>query len=132
MRTTQIKTRFRILPFTNRGGTSSYRVTGTRRNGERIRDNFIDEQAARNRQAELEAEWLRGQTESRLTATRLTEGQVGVAEAAFTLLDNEADLLRAVRYWLKHGRQSPVEQSPTADEAFVGLEHALSHGGEAR
>jgi hypothetical protein len=44
-----------ILPFINpRTGTPSWRVTGTRRNGERIRENFASAQEARYRHKEFE------------------------------------------------------------------------------
>jgi len=65
---------FKILPFTNpRTGTASWRVTGTRRNGERIRENFVAADEAQYRHTELEAEFHAANGVAALRATRLTD-----------------------------------------------------------
>jgi hypothetical protein len=46
--------------------------------------------------------------------------------AAFTPLENENDLLRAVEYWRKYGKQNPIEESPTADEALTAFKAWLN------
>jgi integrase len=112
------KERFRLLTFNNRGGTVSWRVSGTRRNGERIRENFLDEQDAVNRRLALEVEFRAAPSETALRSTRLSEKQLALAESAFSRIDDERDLLRAVDYWLKHGKQTDVAESPTTDEAW--------------
>ena len=46
--------RFKILKFTNpRTDTTSWRVSGIKRNGERIRENYADPQEAQLRYTEL-------------------------------------------------------------------------------
>src|ERR1700690_3905673 len=97
--------RFKIQPFTNRSGSPSYRVTGTKRNGERVRENYTDAEEARLRHIVLETEFLKRESPVALCSTRLTEAQIATAETAFARVDDDGDLLRAVDYWLKHGKQ---------------------------
>jgi integrase len=114
------KARFKILPFTNpRTGTASWRVTGTRRNGERIRENFADAQEAQFRHTELEGEFHATNGVAALRATRLTDEQVGLAEAAFKRLERDADLITAVDHWLRTGKPASLKESPRLDEALV-------------
>ncbi len=112
------KARFKILPFTNpRTGTPSWRVTGTRRNGERIRDNFVAADEAQYRHTELESEFHAANGVAALRATRLTDEQVGIAEAAFKRLEQDADLIAAVDHWLRTGKPATIKESPRLDEA---------------
>ena len=77
-----VKNRFRILPFENsRTSSQSWRVTGSKRDGIRVRENFSDQAAAQARRVELETEWLGQQTDTALRATKLTEAQSGVSES---------------------------------------------------
>ena len=120
------KQRFRILPYTNpRTGTSSWRVTGTRRNGERIRENFADAAEAQYRHTELEAEFHATNGVAALRATRLTDEQVGVAEAAFKRLERDEDLLTAVDHWLRTGKPATIKESPRLDDALKAYEEWL-------
>lgn len=109
--------RFKLQPFLNRAGSRSWRVSGTKRDGTRIRENFKDEKAAQHRQIELEAEFVAKHQDSALRATRLTDTQVKLAETAFAKLDNDDDILFAVDYWRKHGKQHAVAESPRLDDA---------------
>ncbi|MGD0746099.1 MAG: hypothetical protein ABSA45_13180, partial [Verrucomicrobiota bacterium] len=112
------RNRFRVLPFVNeRTGSESWRVTGTKRDGTRIRENYANPNDAQYRQVELEAEFLARQTDTALRATRLTDVQIRLAELAFSKLSDDADLPRAVDHWLKHGKQHHVAESPRIDEA---------------
>ena len=112
------KARFKILPFTNpRTGTPSWRVTGTRRNGDRIRENFAAAVEAQYRHTELEAEFHAANGVAALRATRLTDEQVGIAEAAFKRLEQDTDLLTAVDHWLRTGKPATITESPRLDEA---------------
>jgi integrase len=114
------KARFKILSYTNpRTGTASWRVTGTRRNGERIRENFADVQAAQFRHTELEGEFHAANGVAALRATRLTDEQVGVAEAAFKRLERDQDLLTAVDHWLRTGKPASIKESPRLEEAMA-------------
>ena len=120
------KQRFKILPYTNpRTGTDSWRVTGTRRNGERIRENFADAAEAQYRHTELEAEFHATNGVAALRATRLTDEQVGIAEAAFKRLERDEDLLTAVDHWLRTGKPATIKESPRLDEALKTYEEWL-------
>ena len=112
--------RFKIIPFINRTGTKSWRVSGIKRDGTRVRENFGDVQAAQCKQVELQTEWLAQRTDTSIRATKLTETQLRLAENAFTRLGIEADheLLLAVDHWLRHGRAQSVIESPRLDDAF--------------
>jgi integrase len=113
------KARFKILSFTNlRTGTTSLRVTGTRRNGERIRENFTDSEEAQFRQTALEGEFHAANGVAALRATRLTDEQVGIAEAALKRLEKDEDLLTAVDHWLRTGKPKTIKESPRLDEAL--------------
>jgi integrase len=127
------KARFRILKFVNpRTDTTSWRVTGTRRNGDRIRENFADAEEAQYRHTELEAEFHATNGVAALRATRLTDEQVGVAEAAFKRLEQDADLLTAVDHWLRTGKPATIKESPRLDEARKAFVEWLSATTELR
>lgn len=110
--------RFRILTFNNRGGTKSWRVTGGRRDGRRVRENFSDQTAAEIRRTQLEAEFFsRAGEDTALRATRLTDTQLRIAETCFIRLDEDHDMLTAINNWLDHGRTQAVVESPRLDDA---------------
>jgi integrase len=110
--------RFKIIPFTNRGGSESWRVAGITRTGKRIRENYNDANAARCRQTELEAVYLaRAGEATALRSTRLSEVQARIAEAVFPLLNRDDDLLVAVNFWRQHRHQFTQNESPRLDEA---------------
>lgn len=111
--------RFNITPFENVSGTKSFRVTGTKRDGARVRENFAAEREANLRRVELETEFLQGRTEASLRTTKLSESQVSIAETAFARLTLETELLSAVEYWIKHGRDNAVTDSPSLDDAII-------------
>lgn len=118
MTTARLKPRFKVTPFTNASGSRSFRVTGTRRNGERVRENYAAAADASARSAALNAEFFAGQSETMLRATRLSESQLGIAEKTFALVEDDRDVFKGVKYFLEHGKQADVAESPTADEAF--------------
>ena len=67
------KQRFKIIKFINpRTDTTSWRVSGIKRNGERIRENYADLQEAQLRYTELEGEFHAANGSAALRATRLT------------------------------------------------------------
>ncbi len=110
--------RFKIQDFTNKAtGSKSYRVTGYKRDGSRVRENFADLKAAQCRQVELETEHLARETETAIRATKLTDTQLRIAEACYMRLDADEELMLAVDHWQKHGKQHAVAVSPRLDEA---------------
>ena len=127
------KARFKILPYTNpRTGTPSWRVTGTRRNGERIRENFARAEEAQFRHTELEGEFHAANGVAALRATRLTDEQVGIAEAAFKRLEQDQDLITAVDHWLRTGKPKTIKESPWLDEALKAYTDWLATTTELR
>jgi len=112
--------RFKVIAFTNNSGTESWRVSGYKRDGERVRENFANEPAARCRHIELETEYLRGHAETTIRATKLTAEQVQLAEVAFIKLgDDWQHILDAVTHWQQHGKQMAVKESPRLDDAVT-------------
>lgn len=112
--------RFKVVPFTNRSGNQSWRVMGTKRDGTRIRENFVAEAAARCRHIELETEYLRGHAETVIRATKLSAEQVQLCEVAMLKLgDDWQHILDAVDHWKRHGKQNAVTESPRLDDAVT-------------
>ncbi len=111
--------RFRIVPFKRGKGAraTAWRVTGWKRDGTRIRENFKDETAAQCRKVALLNEWLLARTETTARATQLSEKQIRLAESAFARLAADDEMPLAIQYWLSHGRARNVVESPTIDEA---------------
>jgi integrase len=111
---------FVIKQFPNASGSQSWRVDGYKRDRTRVRENFAEELRARARANELETEWLKGNTQTEIQATKLTRDQIVLAESAFNRLGPDADdeLTLAIDRWLADGRQRAVFESPRLDEAF--------------
>lgn len=110
--------RFKVVPFTNRSGNQSWRVTGYKRDGSRIRENFVAEAAARCRHIELETEYLRGHAETVIRATKLSAEQIQLCEVAMIKLgDDWQHILDCVDSWKRHGKQHAVTESPRLDDA---------------
>ncbi len=120
--------RFKIQEFTNpRTGSVSWRVAGIKRDRTRVRANFTDLQAAQCKQIELETEFLKGNVETTIRATRLSAEQVQLAEVAFIKLgDDWQRILDAVDDWKRAGSHHAVAvESPRIDEAFTKFEEWL-------
>src|SRR5258708_5536926 len=109
--------RFKISEFMNAGGSKAWRVSGDRRDGGRVRENFADVESAKVRQIQLEAEFFsRTHEDSALRATRLNDTQLRIAETSFIRLDDDGEMLSAINYWLEHGRKQAVTESPRLDD----------------
>ena len=80
------KTRFKVIPFINPSGTRVWRVSGCKMDGSRVRENYRDENKARCRQIDLEAEFLREPQETSIRATKLSDDQLQLAELAILRL----------------------------------------------
>ena len=90
---------FKISPFKNAAGTTSWRVKGTKQNGERVRKNFAEKSEAIQAMADLEAE-ITGQVEvSKNRRTRLTAEQLAAAEAAALAADGR-DVAKIVTHYI--------------------------------
>lgn len=73
---------FRLTSFTNRSGTESWRVTGTKSDGTRVRKNFKNEAEAIRARNDLELEATGYQETHRVLRTAFTASQLADAEAA--------------------------------------------------
>ncbi len=94
----ETKARFRIVEFTNRGGSQSFRVTGCTASGTQVRKNFSTMEEATVCQQGLESEHLGlPKQDGALVATRLSKQQIAEAELAFHQLAGRP-LLPAIRF----------------------------------
>ena len=114
----QRRQRFRITEFRNPSGATAFRVSGCDRDGKQFRENFKDEAGARCRQIELETEYLQGERETAIRATKLSEDQLRLAEMALSQLgDDWGRILDVVYHWKRTGGKSVPIESPRVDEA---------------
>lgn len=74
--------RFKISTFVNKSKSTSWRVTGTKLDGSRVRVNFADEFEARQSLADLETEEAGHLVTAKIQRTRLSPEQLADAEAA--------------------------------------------------
>ena len=95
---------FRIVEFSNRGGTTSFRVSGALR-GKRIRENFATRLAAEARRHELDTERLGQRTAEALRATWLTPEQLRTAEWIFHRTPEPDEVRHAFEWWGRKGQQ---------------------------
>jgi integrase len=117
-RAVKADSRFKVIEFENKSGTTSFRVDGYKRDGKRVRENFATLAAANCRQIELETEYLKGHAETGIQATKLTPEQLRLSEAAMIQLgDDWARLLDAVSHWKQHGKKQSAIESPELDAA---------------
>ncbi len=116
-----MRQRFKIAEFKNRSSTSSWRVSGIRRSGERVRINFADSDAAKMKQIELEAEFFARQPDApHIRATKMSESQVQIAELCFPRLARDEDMMDAIELWLRTGKQAAGRRNDVRiDEAFA-------------
>lgn len=113
----QPKSRFLIIEFSNRGGSSSWRVTGIGQEGKQVRQNFTNLEAARAKHLELEMACLGRRGPEVLKMTSLTDQQMQFAEAAFLRLDRDEDILPPIEHWLTVGKHNRVNGVKRRDEA---------------
>jgi len=101
---------FVVTKFTNPKGSTSYRVTGTKRDSERIRENYPTLEEATGRKQALETEALNFITASKLKTTRLTDEQIADAESAYHALEQRpVTLTQAVRFFIDNYREPEVK-----------------------
>jgi integrase len=132
----QTRDRFQVQPFENKSKanptktvSTSWRVTGIKRDGSRVRANFTSKEAADAEKTNLMIEWLAGHQPAAIRQTRLTDDQLRIAETAFARLNADMEMLPAIEYWLRHGRQVAVAESPRLDEAVQKFKEWLPVSG---
>jgi integrase len=118
-RSTRLKARFSVVPFTNSSRTVSYRINGKMPDGSRVRENFKDQAAAEARRLELEMEFRKKLPTDNLMlrATELNDAQLRIAELGFRRLPTPDDMTLAIDLWLKSGKPAQTKESPRLDTA---------------
>jgi integrase len=114
------RARFRIVEFTNRGGSQSFRVTGCGSNGARTRKNFSTLTEATVCQQALESEYLGlPKQNGQLVSTRLNEQQIAEAELSYHMLEGRP-LLPAIRFYVENYREPSIRVALSkALEVFI-------------
>ena len=117
----KVAQRFTILEFIRpRTGEVSWRVTGSKIGGARIRENFKTEAEARVRHAELLSENLQVKSDIAIKATRLDDARLQLAEEAFRKLGDDWErIVDAVDHWKKTGTSLAAKESPRLDDAVA-------------
>jgi len=117
---------YSISPFENPNRTTAYRVTGTKLDGVRIRENYKTQPEALARKQQLEIEALNFAPEKRITTTRLTPAQEAEAEHCFADLDGRSMTL-AIRFFKENYRE-PLK-TITVGDAFTEFLAAKKNAG---
>jgi|GEM_PF-6241836 hypothetical protein len=124
---TQRRQRYKITEFRNPSGGIAFRVSGCDREGKQIRENFREEEAARSRQIELETEYLQGQRETAIRATKLSEDQLRVGELAINRMGEDwSRLIDAVDLWKRSGGKKPHRNPKTNQDSHEGTRQKWS------
>ena len=108
--------RFRVVEFTNDSGTQSWRITGTKVDGTRVRKNFPTRAAAFDTRADLETEAAEGQATVTLRKTTLSAEQLSDAEAA--LLNSPGKSIAAIVSEYHTLESRARSKKATLEEAF--------------
>jgi integrase len=117
---------FRIVELKKPIGKCHFRVYGWKLDAKeiddgRVRENFKTHGEALTRKQELEIQSANVETAVHKVVTRLTPEQAAVAESAFLRLGPDAidQLLPAVDYWMKLGKQNALKESPLIHKAVT-------------
>lgn len=91
--------RFKIEEFKNASGSISYRISGTKVDGSRVRQNYLTENEAQQQRLDLEEEASGYSPAAPVKRTRLTNEQLSDAEAAIQVT-NDRKLAEIVSHYL--------------------------------
>lgn len=120
---------FSVVPFENKSGTVSFRVTGSW-GRERIRKNFPDRVSAENLCNAKNAEAMKAQAAAPMVMvqTRLSEADVRTAEGAVNRISGRWPLLAVIEAGIAHLESRPVGQkvAPLGEEWLTILEDEVS------
>lgn len=107
---------FTIQEFKNPNKSISYRVTGTKLDGSRVRENYGSEAEALAKKQNLEVEAANFIPDRRITTTRLSEAEEADADAALVVLKRAGftSLLFAAEYLVANYRD-PLKRISVAD-----------------
>lgn len=103
----KLRGKFTITEYEN-DESQSFRVTGTKADGTRVRQNFKTEAEALGRKQELEIEAANVQVDHRVVTTRLRPDQLAEAELAYTEMKGKP-ILPAIRWFLANYREPDRE-----------------------
>ena len=109
---------FKISKFTNRGGSLSWRVSGSV-NGKQIRRNFQSRADADAERQVLEIKRLNSSRLLRATLTALTDAQIKDCEAAIHILKDKP-ILEAVNFYIQNHNEH------TSDKTVLDAPPSLS------
>ena len=109
--------RFKIEPIKGKTKTT-YRVSGYKKSGERVRDRFPTLEKAKAHKQALDVAEIRDQP---MTITKLSESQVEDAEAAVKLLGHNGSLVEAVSYFNSNYKR--VSDAPLKQTILQFIEH---------
>lgn len=112
--------RFKIEPIKGKVKTT-YKVSGYRKTGERIRDRFPTMEEAKARKQALDVAEIRDQP---MTITRLSESQVEDAETAVKLLGKNGSLVEAVSFFNSNYKR--VSDAPLRQTILQFIKHKES------
>lgn len=108
---------FHTVEFINPSGATAYRVTGTKLDGARIRENYRTHGEALARLSELQIESANLEDAARPLVTRLQPAALAAAEECLAKLTGPDELLEATNWWLRAGRKQCCPDSPTITQA---------------
>lgn len=111
---------FKLSSFKNRGGTKSWRVTGTKPDGTRVRQNYSDKSEAIRAMADLEAEAAGKPEHRRALRTSLTVEQLADAEAAIQQWGGDG-ISKVVAHYKALERRA-LAKGASLDDAFSFFE----------
>ncbi|MCW1886682.1 hypothetical protein OKA04_18230 [Luteolibacter flavescens] len=111
---------FKLSSFKNRGGTKSWRVTGTKPDGTRVRQNYSDKSEAVQAMADLEADAAGRPEHRRALRTSLTVEQLADAEAAIQHWGGDG-ISKVVAHYKALERRA-LAKGASLDDAFAFFE----------
>ncbi len=106
---------FKLIPYRNRSGSASWRVSGTSRDGLRIQRNFQSLDAAKVFLAEQTVEAINRDADYSMRRTLLSPAQISEAELAFRNLKS-GTLADAVKLW--NETSAAASRSISVGDAF--------------
>lgn len=117
--------RFKLTSFKNRGNTTSWRVTGTKPDGTRVRQNYSDKSEALQEISDLEMAAAGTPEQRRALRTSLTAEQLADAEAATQQL-GDLSLSSAIAHYQSLERRA-LARGASLDDAFAFFEARFRH-----
>jgi site-specific recombinase XerD len=109
----KLRGKFTVIEYGNDKGSISWRVSGTKMDGTRVRENYKTKTEALGQKQQLEIEAINAEPDHRIATTRLRPDQLAAAESAFRRLEEKKfplTLTQAIDFALENYRE-PVKQT---------------------